>query len=274
MTAPLIPLRSGSSIPQIGFGTWAVSSADAPALVRTAVELGYRHVDTAAAYRNEEGVGEGLRSCGLPRAELFVTTKLWTADQGFDSTLAACAASLDRLGLEYLDLYLIHWPAPARGVYLDSWRAMIRLQDEGRIRAIGVSNFTPDQLERLAGETGVIPAVNQIECHPRFQQAALRAANARLGVVTESWSPLGLGHLLSDPALAAIAARHDRTPAQVVLRWHVQNGLVAIPKSSHTGRLRDNLAVFDFTLDEADMAALAAMDDPAGRTGPRVEDMN
>jgi 2,5-diketo-D-gluconate reductase A len=219
-------------------------------------------------YDNEAGVGEGIRRSGIDRKEIFVTTKLWNSDQGFDSALKAGEQSLKRLGLHYVDLYLIHWPAPRRGLFVDSWRALIRLKEEGRARSIGVSNFPAELLERLIGETGVVPVLNQIELHPRFQQRALREVHAKHGMATESWSPLGQGKLLDDPAITAIAAKHRRTPAQVVIRWHLDNKLIVIPKSVTPSRIVENFQVFDFKLDADDLAAIGKLDSARGRIGP------
>lgn len=263
-----ITLNDGAEIPQVGLGVWQTPNDGAADAVRTAIEAGYRHVDTAAIYENEDGVGDGIRQSGLPRGELFLTTKLWNDRQGYDSALKAFDESLKRLKTDYVDLYLIHWPSPQRGQYVDAWKALIRLKEEGRARSIGVSNFAPEHLDRIIAETGVAPALNQIELHPDFQQKALRDKHASLGVATQSWSPLGQGKLLDHPAITAIAARHGRSAAQVIIRWHIQSGLVVIPKSVTPSRIRDNFQVFDFHLDAADMAALAALDSPAGRIGP------
>ncbi len=267
-TQPHLTFNDGRAIPQVGLGVWRTPNDVAVTAVRTALEAGYRHVDTAAIYENETGVGEGIRAAGLPRDDLFVTTKVWNADQGFDATLKAADASLKRLGLDHVDLYLIHWPAPRKGLFVDTWRALVRLREEGRARSIGVSNFEVEHLDRIIAETGVTPAINQIELHPRFQQKALRAAHAERGIVTQSWSPLGQGTLLADPAIAAIAARHGRTPAQVIIRWHLDSGLVVIPKSVTPSRIVENFDVFGFKLDEADLAAIAALDSQDGRIGP------
>jgi 2,5-diketo-D-gluconate reductase A len=265
---PLLKLNDGHTIPQLGLGVWQAPNDKVGDAVRTAIAAGYRLVDTAAIYENETGVGEGLRNAEVARGDIFLTTKLWNAAQGYDSTLRAFDESLARLRVDYVDLYLIHWPAPRRDLYVDTWRAFARLRQEGRARSIGVSNFCPDHLDRLVGETGVVPAVNQIELHPRFQQSALRAADAAHGIVTQSWSPLGRGRLLEDPAIAAIAAKHGRTPAQVVIRWHLDNGLAVIPKSVTPARIRENIDVFAFKLDTDDLATIARLDDPAGRIGP------
>ncbi|MFC8506561.1 aldo/keto reductase [Streptomyces sp. NPDC057411] len=255
-------------MPQLGFGVWQVPDAEAEQAVATALEAGYRSIDTAAIYGNETGTGKAVAASGLPREELFVTTKLWNSDQGYDSTLRAFDDSLGKLGLEYVDLYLIHWPVPNKNAYVDTYRAFEKILADGRARAIGVSNFHPEHLERLIGETSVVPAVNQIELHPQFQQSAARAAHERYGIATEAWSPLGSGRgLLDVPAIVAIAQKHVRTPAQVVLRWHIQLGNVVIPKSVTPSRIRENIAVFDFELDAEDMAGLAALDE-GRRLGP------
>jgi len=269
MTAqPTITLNDGRIMPQFGLGVWQTPADEAASVVGAALAAGYRAVDTAAIYRNETGVGEGIKSAGVDRAELFITTKLWNDDQGYDSALRAFDKSLGKLGLETLDLYLIHWPSPHRDKYVDSWKALVRLQAEGRVGAIGVSNFAPEHLERIIGETGVTPAVNQVELHPRFQQRSLRDAHARLGVATQSWSPLGQGKLLEDPTIAKVAAKHGKTPAQTVIRWHLDNGLIVIPKSVTPSRIRDNIAVFDFRLDADDLATIDGLNDAQGRIGP------
>lgn len=269
MTAhPTITLNDGRTIPQLGLGVWQASNEQAAAAVRTALQAGYRHVDTAAIYDNETGVGEGIRSAGVKREEIFVTTKLWNDAQGSDSALKAFDQSLKRLKLDYVDLYLIHWPAPRKDLYVESWRTLIRLQAEGRAKSIGVSNFMPEHLDRIIGETGVTPALNQIELHPRFQQAALRDAHAKRKIATESWSPLGQGKLLGDPVLAAIAAKHKRTSAQVIVRWHLDSGLVVIPKSVTPSRIKENADVFGFKLDADDLAKIAKLDAKDGRLGP------
>jgi 2,5-diketo-D-gluconate reductase A len=265
---PTIKLNDGRAMPQLGLGVWQSPREVTAQAVRAALEAGYRSVDTAAVYRNEAEVGEGVRASGLDRAEVFVTTKLWNDDQGYDSALRALEASLKRLGTDYVDLYLIHWPAPGQDRYLETWKALARLRDEGRARSIGVSNFAVPHLERIIGETGRTPVVNQIELHPRFQQSELRAAHQRLGVATESWSPLGQGALLADPVVARIAAKHGKTPAQTVIRWHLDLGLIVIPKSVTPARIAQNFDVFDFRLDAQDLADIAGLDDADGRIGP------
>ncbi|WP_433858977.1 aldo/keto reductase [Streptomyces kronopolitis] len=265
---PSITLNNGIEMPQLGYGVWQIEDDQAFTAVGQALEAGYRSIDTAAIYGNEEGTGKALAASGLPREELFVTTKLWNGDQGHDATLRAFDTSLSKLGLEYVDLYLIHWPLPSRDTYVDTYRALEKIQAGGRARAIGVSNFLPGHLERLLGETSVVPAVNQIELHPQFQQAESRAFHARHNVVTEAWSPLGQGKgLLEHATLAELAAKHGKTPAQVVLRWHLQLGNVVIPKSVTPSRIAENIDVFDFELDDTDLATLAALDS-GNRLGP------
>ncbi len=266
-TVPAVPLNDGHTIPQIGFGVWQIPNEGAQAAVSEAFRVGYRSVDSAMIYGNEEGLGEAIAASGIPREELFITTKLWNDDQGYDSALRAFDASLERLRLDHVDLYLIHWPSPHRGLYVESWKALIQIKRNGRARSVGVSNFTAAHLERIIGETGEAPALNQVELHPRFQQRALREFHARHNIATESWSPLGQGRLLDDPAIAAIAAKHGKTPAQVILRWHLDSDLIAIPKSATPSRIRENFDVFGFTLNPDDQESIAALDDPAGRIG-------
>jgi diketogulonate reductase-like aldo/keto reductase len=270
---PSVTLNNGVEIPQLGFGVFQVPDEQTTAAVTSALEAGYRSIDTAAIYGNETGVGRALAAAALPREELFVTTKVWNADQGYDATLRAFDASLAKLGLDYVDLYLIHWPTPARDLYRDSWRALERLAEEGRIRAAGVSNFQPGHLERLLDGATLIPAVNQIELHPGLQQAALRAFHAEHKIATEAWSPLAQGAVLDDPAITDIAARHGKSPAQVVIRWHLQLGNIVIPKSVTPARIRENLDVFDFALTEQEMTAITALDRDL-RTGPHPDELN
>jgi diketogulonate reductase-like aldo/keto reductase len=276
---PSIPLNSTGqitndlAIPQLGFGVFQVPPEDTAQAVGTALEAGYRSIDTAAAYRNEAGVGDAIRASGLPRGELFVTTKLWNSDQGYDSALRAFDASMARLGLERLDLYLIHWPVPDRDTYVDTWRALAKLQADGRVQAIGVSNFQESHLRRLFDETGVVPAVNQVELHPHLQQGALRAFHAEHGIVTEAWSPLAQGALLSDETVTGLAVKYAKSPAQIVLRWHLQLGNVVIPKSVTPSRIAENIDVFDFELADDDLAAIGELD-RGKRTGPDPDTFN
>ncbi|MFJ1784648.1 aldo/keto reductase [Streptomyces anulatus] len=272
-TVPTVTLNNGVTIPQLGFGVFQVPDDETTAAVSAALEAGYRSIDTAAIYGNEVGVGRALAASGIPREELFVTTKLWNADQGYDATLAAFDVSLAKLGLDYVDLYLIHWPTPAHDLYPESWRALEKLAADGRIRAAGVSNFQPAHLRRLLETGTLVPAVNQIELHPGLQQTELRAFHAEHGIATEAWSPLAQGALFKEEALVSIAERHGRSPAQVVLRWHLQLGNVVIPKSVTPERIRQNIDVFDFELSAADMDAVAALD-RGMRTGPDPDTLN
>jgi 2,5-diketo-D-gluconate reductase A len=271
---PSIGLSNDVAMPQLGFGVFLVPADEVVEPVRVALETGYRLIDTAKLYGNEAGVGRAVADSGLPRDEVFVTTKVWNADHGFDATLAAFDRSLVLLGLDVIDLYLIHWPAPMLDRYVETWRALERLYAEGRARAIGVSNFTIDQLERLRAECDVTPMVNQVELHPGFVQEELRAYHQERGIVTEAWNPLGRGHgLLDDPVVTDLATTHGRTPAQVVLRWHVQLGSVVIPKSVQPQRIRENFDVFGFALTDDEMASLSALPGP-GRVGPDPLTMN
>lgn len=266
MTQPMMTLNDGHQMPQLGDGIWQVPADETARVVQDALAIGYRLIDGAAAYKNEEGLGEGVRNSDVPRDQIFVTSKLWNSEQGYDAALRGFDASMNRLGLDYLDLYLIHWPLPAADLYVETWKALIRLRDEGRIRSIGVANFHEAHLQRLIDETGVTPALNQIELHPTLTQVDLRAVDARLGIVTQSWTPLGRGDF-DLPEVQAIATRLGRTPAQVVLRWHIQHGLSVIPKSTRKDRLAENFEVLDFALSDQDMAALDALD-RGHRTGP------
>jgi 2,5-diketo-D-gluconate reductase A len=263
-TQPTVVLNDGAPMPQFGLGVFQTPPETTAQVARMAVDEGYRLIDTASMYRNEDGVGQALQG----RTDVFVTTKLGNSDHGFDEALRAFEQSARKLRRDPLDLYLIHWPRPRSNRYLESWKAFIRLQKEGRVRSIGVSNFNQDHLERIIGETGVTPAVNQIELHPRFQQKALRAFHDRSGIRTESWSPLGRGPLLSDAAIVSIAAKHAKTPAQVVIRWHLDSGLIAIPKTVRLERLKENIGALGFRLDDDDMRRIEALDSPNGRMGP------
>lgn len=262
MSVPSALLNTGASIPQIGLGTWPLDDEQVADVIVTAAELGYRHIDTATKYGNEAGVGEGVRRSGIPREEFFVTTKLDGHFQGEQRAVGGLDAALERLGTDYVDLLLIHWPLPGRGLYVDTWKTFERLHREGRARAIGVSNFLPEHLDALAAETGVVPAANQIQISPYVPRDAQLADDAERGIVTQAYSPLGGSgaDVLREPVVEQIAAVHERTPAQVVLRWHVQRGIVPVPKSSSPARLRANLEVFDFELTETDMRALATLD--------------
>ncbi|MET9296100.1 aldo/keto reductase [Streptomyces sp. NPDC003077] len=258
---PHTTLNNDVAMPQLGFGVWQVPDDEAFIAVRHALEAGYRSIDTAAIYGNEEGTGKALAASGIARDELFVTTKLWNSDQGYDTTLRAFDTSLEKLGLEYVDLYLIHWPVPARDTYVDTYKALEKIYADGRAKAIGVSNFKPAHLERLMGETSIVPAVNQIELHPQFQQAEARAVHAQHGIATEAWSPLGQGKgLLEDPVIGDLAKKHGKTPAQIVLRWHLQLGNIVIPKSVTPSRIKENIDVFGFELDADDLGTLAALE--------------
>jgi 2,5-diketo-D-gluconate reductase A len=264
---PAVTLRDGVEIPQLGFGVFQIPPEDTQGAVEEALAVGYRHIDTAAAYRNEAGVGAALEATGVARDDVFITTKLWNSQQGYDSTMQACETSLERLGTDRIDLYLIHWPVPTEDRYLDTWHAFERIREEGRARTIGVSNFRVEDLERLKAEAELLPTVNQIELHPNLQQADLRAWHADHGVATEAWSPLAQGALLEDPTIEAIAAECDRTPAQVILRWHIQLGNVVIPKSVTPERIRENFELFDFKLSEEEIEAIGRLDSGA-RIGP------
>jgi len=271
---PRIEFNDGHSIPQIGFGVFRIPPEDAERLVHEAIEVGYRHIDTAWGYFNEEGVGAAVRNCGLPRDELFVTTKVWNSSQGRALAVESFERSLETLGLDVLDLLLIHWPAPANDLYTETWETFIELRDSGRVRSIGVSNFEPEHIDRIVAATGVVPAINQIELHPFFQQRALRAHHAELGIVTEAWGPIARGAVGDDPLLVALASSWGRTPAQIALRWEIQHGIVTIPKSATSERIASNFEVFDFTLSEDDMAMIDALDRPDGRFGPLPSELN
>jgi len=267
-TVPNVLLNDGTSIPQLGFGVFKIDDDGAEVAVAHALEAGYRSIDTARIYDNEAGVGRAIRTSGIARDEIYVTTKVWNDEQGHDETLRAFDSSMSRLDLDVLDLYLIHWPVPALDRYVETFRALLEIRDSGRLRSVGVSNFQPDHLDRLVAETGVAPVLNQVEVHPYLQQPELRAANAAKGVATEAWSPLGRGNgVLEDPVVLGLAARHGVTPAQVVIRWHLQLGTVVIPKSVTPSRIRENFDVFGFELNADDLAAIATLD-RAARVGP------
>lgn len=262
MTIPDITLNDGHTIPQLGFGVFKVDPAETERIVSDALEAGYRHIDTAAVYRNEEGVGRAIAASGIPREDLFVTTKLWNSEQGTDTARAALATSLEALGLDYVDLYLIHWPRPDLDRYVASWQTLEGLRDQGLTRSIGVSNFHRPHLERLLAETDTVPAVNQIELHPAFAQRELRAFGDTHGIRTEAWGPLGQGKydLFAEKAVQDAAAAHGATPAQVVIRWHLQNGIIVFPKSSTRERIVENIDVFGFELTDDEVAAIDALD--------------
>lgn len=263
-----LSLHDGARIPQVGLGVWQTPDNEAAPAVKAALDAGYRHVDTAAVYENEQGVGEGIRQSGLPRSDIFLTTKLWNTDQGYEQTLKAFEASLKRLGTDYVDLYLIHWPSAHRGLFVDTWKALVSLKEEGRAKSIGVSNFYPEHIEKIVAETGVVPVINQIELHPDFQQRETRAFHEKHKIATQSWSPLGQGKLLGHPFIAEIAQKLGRTPAQVIIRWHIENGLVVIPKSVTPSRIVENFKVFDFKLSAEDLDRLNGLDDAGARIGP------
>jgi 2,5-diketo-D-gluconate reductase A len=273
MTAPLVTLNDGNPIPAVGLGVFQVPPAETDQAVKAALRAGYRHIDTAAAYRNERETGRAIADSDVPRDQLYVVTKLWNADQGYESTLRAFDASMDRLALDYLDLYLIHWPLPASNKFVDTFKAFAHLRDQGRIRSIGVSNFEPEHLTVLIDAIGIVPAVNQIELHPRFPQQELREVHAQRGIATEAWAPLGQGALLTHPSVAAVAEGRARTPAQVLIRWHIQLGNIVIPKSVNPTRIASNFDVFDFELDADDMASISSLDDGT-RLGPDPRTFN
>ena len=268
---PQLSMNTGAEIAQLGFGVFQVPPEDTAETVGLAFDAGYRSIDTAAAYGNEEGVGKAVAEAGLAREEIFVTTKIWNNDHGRQSALRAFDASLGRLGLDYVDLYLIHWPVPSQDLYVETWQALEELHAGGRARAIGVCNFEVAHLERLLDETEVVPAVNQIELHPRLPQPELREFHAEHGILTEAWSPLAQGELLDDPVVAEIAEAHGRTPAQVILRWHVEVGNIAIPKSVNPERIKQNIEVFDFELSAGETDQLAQLGSTGGRVGPHPD---
>jgi len=273
VTVPNIELNNGVSIPQLGFGVFQVPPAETKAAVKTALETGYRHIDTARIYGNEEGVGEAIADSGIAREDLFVTTKLWNDDQGYESTLEAFETSIKKLGLDYLDLYLIHWPMPARDTYVDTWKAFEKLYADERVRAIGVSNFRIEDLQRLLDLGLTVPAINQIELHPALIQSELREFHSRHEIVTEAWSPLAKGDVLGEPAITDIAKAHGKSSAQIIIAWHLALGNVVIPKSATPSRIAENLDVFDISLSDDEIAAIAALD-RGYRTGPDPSVLN
>jgi 2,5-diketo-D-gluconate reductase A len=274
MTVPELLLHDQTTIPQLGFGVFQVPPEDTAAVVSQALEVGYRHIDTAQMYGNEAGVGRAIIDAGIPRDSLYITTKLNNGFHRPEQARESMERSLERLGLDHVDLFLIHWPLPTRydGDYVSTWRTLVELRESGATTSVGVSNFQPAHLDRVVEETGVIPAVNQIEVHPYFTNAAAREANARHGVATEAWSPIARGRVAEDPTIQEIAARLGRTPAQVTLRWHLQRGDIVFPKSTRLERMRENFEVFDFELGEADLARLSSLDEgEPGRTGPNPD---
>lgn len=265
---PIIPLNDGNAIPQLGLGVWQVPPDITARVVRDAIAAGYRMIDTAEGYDNEEGVGQGIREAGVPREALFITSKLRNGAHKRDLALKAFDESMDKLGLERIDMFLIHWPVPAHDNYVEAWKALIELRDQGRIRSIGVSNFDIDHLERIIGETGVVPVVDQIELHPRYQQRDKRDYLRDNKIAIESYSPLGSGSMLKDPVIGEIAEKYGKSPAQVMIRWHLDQGLIVIPKSNNTERIQQNFDVFDFSLDAEDKAKIRGLDDPEnGKVG-------
>jgi diketogulonate reductase-like aldo/keto reductase len=260
---PAIALRDGNEIPQLGFGVFQVPPEDTAEVTTRALQVGYRHIDTASAYENEAGVGQALRAAGLERDEVFVTTKCFNTQQGHEQAWNAIKRSLDRLELDFVDLYLIHWPVPSQGLFVETWKAFVEMQEQGLARSIGVSNFQPAHLHQIIEATGVTPVVNQVELHPHLQQPGLRHEHEELGIVTEAWSPLAQGDVLDEPVIVEIAEAQDRTPGQVVLRWHIQLGNVVFPKSVTQERIEENFRVFDFHLSDSEMERIAELD--AGR---------
>jgi 2,5-diketo-D-gluconate reductase A len=263
-----ITLNDGTSIPQLGLGVWQVDPDITARVVGWGIDAGYRLIDTAEGYRNEEGVGEAIRAASIPRDELYITSKLRNGAHRRDDALRAFDDTMEKLGLEQIDLFLIHWPLPGQNRYVEAWKALIELKDAGRIKSIGVSNFNQDHLERIIGVTGVVPVVNQIELHPAFQQRDVREFHARHDIKIESWSPLGSGRLLDDPTIGSIARKHGKTIAQTIIAWHLQQGLIVIPKSVNKDRIAANFDVFDFKLDAEDLKTIEGLDSPDGRTGP------
>ncbi|MBU2956848.1 aldo/keto reductase [Paracoccus sp. 1_MG-2023] len=273
MTQPMMTLNDGNRMPQLGTGIFQIDNDKTPEVVAAALRTGYRLIDGAAAYKNEVGMGEGIRNSDVPRDQIFVTSKLWNDSHGHDEALRAFDATMERSGLDYLDLYLIHWPLPKLDRYVETWKALIRLRDEGRIRSIGVANFHEAHLRRIVDETGVTPALNQIELHPSLTQAEMRAVNRRFGIITQSWTPLGRGDSFEAEPIKEAAERTGRSVAQVIVRWHLQHGLSVIPKSEHEKRLAENFDVLDFELTADEMAAIDRLDNDH-RTGPHPDEFD
>lgn len=270
---PILTLNSGQQIPQLGLGVYKMTQDIAIPAIRSALDLGYRRIDTAALYDNEVEVGAAIRQSGIPREEIFVTSKLWHDHQGYDDALEGIDETLDRLNIEYLDMMLIHWPAPKLDKYVDTWKAFEHALSKGRIKGIGVSNFEPEYLDRLLGMAEVVPALNQVELHPGFQQNEVRAYNSKHGILTEAWSPINRNRYDEHPTLQAIAKKYDKSTSQIIIRWHIEIGNLVIPKSVTPSRQAENIDVFDFSLDEADHSAITAMD-AGNRTGPHPSDVN
>lgn len=269
--SPLLTFNDGRTIPQLGLGVYKVADDEAARVVETAIDAGYRHVDTAALYNNERGVGQGISASGIAREDVFVTTKVWDTDHGYDRTLRAFETSREKLGLEYVDLYLIHWPVPSKDLYVETWRALERLKADGLARSIGVSNFNTHHLDRVLAESDVVPVLNQVELHPWLPQTEVREYDTSHGILTEAWSPLARGRIIGDSVLEAIGVAHGKSAAQVVIRWHLQLGNVVIPKSVTDARIRENFDVFDFELSDADMAAVSGLES-GSRTGMNPDD--
>ncbi|MBC8718380.1 aldo/keto reductase [Ochrobactrum sp. Marseille-Q0166] len=268
MTVPAVKLNDGNRIPQLGYGVWQIGNDEAISAVSEALNVGYRHIDTAAIYGNEEGTGKAINESGIARSDIYLTTKLWNKEQGYESTLKAFDESLKKLGTDYVDLYLIHWPLPSKDLFMETWRAFIKIKQEGRAKSIGVSNFQTADLERILKESDVVPVINQIELHPQFQQDELRLFHSKHNIATEAWSPLGQGTILENPTLKTIAERHGKSVAQIILRWHIETGNVVIPKSVTPARIKENFEVFDFSLNGTDHDAITKLDKTDGRIGP------
>ncbi len=268
MTVPAVKLNDGNHIPQLGYGVWQVGNDEAISAVSEALKVGYRHIDTAAIYGNEEGTGKAINESGIARSDIYLTTKLWNKEQGYESTLKAFDESLKKLGTDYVDLYLIHWPLPSKDLFMETWRAFIKIKEEGRAKSIGVSNFRTADLERILKESDVVPVLNQIELHPQFQQDELRLFHSKHDIATEAWSPLGQGTILENPTLRSIAEKHGKSVAQVILRWHIETGNIVIPKSVTPARIKVNFDIFNFSLNGTDHDAITKLDKTDGRIGP------